>query len=116
MRILHSSAWHLGISNGANSQGPDHEPFMAWILGWWEELQVDVQVVSVDSFGSLQSRASALRRYYRYLGAVGAAGWPDVVAVGGNPDSDLRLDAPGKVLMEPVGEDRSSARARVGTR
>jgi exonuclease SbcD len=98
MRILHSSDWHLGISNGAASRGPDHDRFLAWLLGQLSGLEVDALIIAGDVFDSMQPSSSALSRYYRFLGAVGATGVRQVVVVGGNHDSASRLDAPAEVL------------------
>ena len=98
MRVLHSSDWHLGISNGAVSRAPDHDLFLDWLLEQLQTQEVDALVVAGDVFDSFQPSADALSRYYGFLCRVGATGVRQVVIVGGNHDSAARLDAPAEVL------------------
>lgn len=99
MRILHTSDWHLGVTNGPVSRGPDHDLFLDWLTRTLEDHTVDALVVAGDVFDSMQPSAEALTRYYRFLAGVGRTGVRQVVIVGGNHDSASRLDAPAEVLQ-----------------
>ncbi|MCO4762506.1 MAG: exonuclease subunit SbcD [Myxococcales bacterium] len=98
MRILHTSDWHLGISHGQTSRGPDQDRFLAWLTAQIDAQQIDTLIVAGDIFDSFQPPASALKRYFRFLGQLQATGVVQVVIVGGNHDSASRLDAPSEVL------------------
>lgn len=98
MRILHTSDWHLGLSLGALSLGPDHDLFLHWLRGALRERAVDALIVAGDVFDTMQPSADALARYYRFLAQVAETGVQQVVIVGGNHDSASRLDAPAEVL------------------
>lgn len=98
MRILHSSDWHLGISQGAASRAPDHDLFLDWLRAQIVEHSVDALIVAGDIFDSLQPPAEAQRRLYQFLASLTETGLPQVVLVGGNHDSAARLDAPEAVL------------------
>jgi exonuclease SbcD len=98
MRILHTSDWHLGLSLGALSLGPDHDLFLAWLRGALREHAVDALIVAGDVFDTMQPSAEAQGRYFRFLAQVAESGVQQVVIVGGNHDSPSRLDAPAEVL------------------
>lgn len=98
MRILHTSDWHLGISHGATSRGPDHDYFLGWLEVQLAERAIDALIVAGDVFDSMQPSADALRRYYRFLARLADTGVVQVVVVGGNHDSASSLDAPADVL------------------
>lgn len=98
MRILHSSDWHLGLSQGTTSMGPDHDLFFDWLLRTLAEREIDALVVAGDIFDTMQPTVDALSRYFKLLATIGESGVKQVIIVGGNHDSASRLDAPAEVL------------------
>lgn len=98
MRILHTSDWHLGATLGELSFDQDHGLFLDWLLRTIEAEQVDVLLVSGDIFHNAQPSAEAQRRYFRFLAALRDTRLLRTIIVGGNHDSQARLDAPREVL------------------
>lgn len=99
MRILHTSDWHLGISAGPASRGPDHDLVLDWLVRTLDEEQIDTLVIAGDVFDAMQPSTEALQRYYAFLARVSTTGVAQVVVVGGNHDSASRLEAPSAVLQ-----------------
>lgn len=98
MKILHTADWHLGVSAGPVSRGPEHDRFLAWLADELESREIDVLVVAGDVFDTHSPSAEASQRYYRFLAQAATKGVAQVIVVGGNHDSASRLDAPAEVL------------------
>jgi exonuclease SbcD len=98
MRILHTSDWHLGLSQGPCSMGPDHDLFFDWLQRTLAEREIDALVVAGDVFDTMQPTVDALSRYFKLLAKIGESGVKQVIIIGGNHDSASRLDAPAEVL------------------
>src|SRR5690606_35223811 len=97
------SDWHLGHSLHEHDRGPEHDAFLAWLLGALDDLDVDALIVAGDVFETANPPAAAQRRWYAFL-AEARRRLPalDVVVVGGNHDSAARLDAP-RDLLDSLG-------------
>jgi exonuclease SbcD len=98
MRILHTADWHLGVSSGHVSRGPDHDLFLDWLLDELASREVDALIVAGDIYDAYQPSAEVSERLFRFLARVAGTGVRQVVLVGGNHDSASRLDAPAPVL------------------
>jgi DNA repair protein SbcD/Mre11 len=98
MRIIHTSDWHLGISSGAVSRGPDHTLVLDWLIERLGQGDVDALIVAGDIFDSMQPSAEAQAQYYSFLQRARGTGVTQIIVVGGNHDSASRLEAPADVL------------------
>lgn len=98
MRVLHTSDWHLGLSTGPVSRADDHALFLDWLSSTIAEREVDALVVAGDVFDNVQPSAESLQLYYRFLAKLGDSGVGTVIIIGGNHDSQARLDAPRELL------------------
>lgn len=115
IRILHTSDWHLGAALGPVSRAPDHDLFLQWLGQTLIEQRVDVLLVAGDLFDQASPNAESQRQYYRFLHHIAGEWRGQVVLVGGNHDSEARLNAPADLLAafqirvvggmaEPAGE------------
>lgn len=98
MRVLHTSDWHLGLSTGPVSRAPEHAAFLRWLVDTVRARRFDAVVVAGDVFDTVAPSAESQRLYYRWLAALTETGVGTVVIVGGNHDSQARLDAPRELL------------------
>ncbi|RTZ61648.1 MAG: exonuclease sbcCD subunit D [Gammaproteobacteria bacterium] len=99
LRILHTADWHLGHSLHGISREYEHRKFLAWLLDTLQQQKADVLIVAGDIFDTANPPAYAQRLYYDFLSSLNQA-LPllDVVIIGGNHDSAMRLDAPRDLL------------------
>jgi len=98
MRVLHTSDWHLGLSTGPVSRAAEHAEFLRWLTETIRDLRVDALVVAGDVFDTVSPSAESLRLYYGWLAGLAETGVGTVVIVGGNHDSQARLEAPRELL------------------
>lgn len=95
MKLLHTSDWHLGHYLHGHDRRREHAAFLKWLRETCVAQAVDALIVAGDIFDAANPPASAQAMYYQFLADLRAA-CPrlDIVIVGGNHDSALRLDAP----------------------
>ncbi len=101
MRVLHTSDWHLGHTLHGVSREYEHREFLTWLSDVLETESVDTLLIAGDIFDSGNPPAHALHQWYSFL-AQTRLRFPELhmVAVGGNHDSPLRLDAANPLLTE----------------
>lgn len=101
MRILHTSDWHLGHTLHGLGREEEHRRFLSWLLKVLAERVPDALLITGDVFDSACPPVRAERAFYDFL-AQARRLLPDldVVVIGGNHDSAIRLEAPGAVLSE----------------
>jgi len=99
MRLVHTSDWHLGQRLHERPRDFEHRRFLDWLLELLVAQAADALVVAGDVFDSANPPAEAQRAYFEFLAACRRR-LPelDVVVLGGNHDSPLRLDAPAELL------------------
>ena len=99
LRIIHTADWHLGHNLHGISREYEHGLFLAWLLDTLQKEKADVLVVAGDIFDTANPPAYAQRLYYDFLSRLYRV-LPslDVVIIGGNHDSAMRLDAPRDLL------------------
>lgn len=99
MRLVHTSDWHLGQRLHERPRDFEHRRFLDWLLELLVAQAADALIVAGDIFDSANPPAEAQRAYYEFLAACRRR-LPelDVVVLGGNHDSPLRLDAPAELL------------------
>lgn len=99
MRLVHTSDWHLGQRLHERPRDFEHRRFLDWLLELLVAQAADALIVAGDVFDSANPPAEAQRAYYEFLAACRRR-LPelDVVVLGGNHDSPLRLDAPAELL------------------
>lgn len=97
-RILHTSDWHLGAMLGDLARDDEHALFLQWLLQTIESESVDVLLVAGDIFHQAQPSAEAQKRYYGFLAELKNTRLLRTVFIGGNHDSQSRLDAPRDLL------------------
>jgi len=98
MRILHTSDWHLGALLEEVSREPDHRQFLDWLAETIRTEAIELLLVAGDIFDSAAPSAEAQSLYYGFLNRLRGTGLRQVVLVGGNHDSQARLDAPRELL------------------
>jgi len=95
LRLLHTSDWHLGHYLHGHERAFEHDLFLAWLIEICRDRAIDALIVAGDIFDSANPPASAQAMYYGFLAKLRAqCPQIDVVIVGGNHDSAMRLDAP----------------------
>lgn len=99
MKFLHTSDWHLGVTMHGAPCEEEQRRFLDWLIETIEEEEVDVLLVAGDIFHRDQPPARALKLYYRFLARCAQTALSQVVVVGGNHDSQTRLDAPAEALQ-----------------
>jgi exonuclease SbcD len=92
MKILHTSDWHVGRTIRGRSRIEEHEAVLAEIAHIAGEHSVDIVIVAGDLFDVAAPAPEAERVVYRALLDL-ARTKAAVVVVGGNHDSDRRLQA-----------------------
>lgn len=99
LRLVHTSDWHLGHRLHERSREDEHRAFLGWLEGLLERESADALLIAGDIFDTANPPAAALSAWYEFLARIRSR-FPmlDVIAIGGNHDSPLRLDAPGPVL------------------
>lgn len=99
MRILHTSDWHLGVSQEQSPREEEHRLFLDWLIEQLIEQEIDVLIHAGDAFHYVQPSARALKMYYEFLARCATqTKLRQIVVTGGNHDSPSRLDAPAAIL------------------
>lgn len=100
MKLLHTSDWHLGHYLHGHDRDHEHAAFLAWLRQTCREQAIDALIVAGDIFDAANPPARAQAMYYEFLSEL-HRDCPnlDMVIVGGNHDSALRLDAPLPLLQ-----------------
>lgn len=99
MRILHTSDWHLGVSQEQSPREEEHKRFLDWLIVQLIEQEIDVLIHAGDAFHYVQPSARALKMYYEFLARCATqTKLRQIVVTGGNHDSPSRLDAPAAIL------------------
>lgn len=99
IKLLHTSDWHLGHYLHGHDRYLEHQAFLDWLVQACSTHAVDALVVAGDIFDAANPPAKAQAMYYRCLAQLHQA-CPnmDILVVGGNHDSAMRLDAPTPLL------------------
>ncbi len=63
MRILHTSDWHLGVSQDQSPREKEHELFLDWLIQELIEREIDVLVHGGDTFHYAQPSSRCLKMY-----------------------------------------------------
>ena len=93
-RLLHTADWHLGHQLHGFDRSREQGRVLEWILETLDREQIDALLVAGDVFDSANPPTEALAQWYRFLGDA----WKrfdhlQIVVIGGNHDSQGRLDA-----------------------
>lgn len=94
LRLLHTSDWHLGHTLHGRDRRYEHQRFLSWLLDALVDARADALLIAGDVFETANPPASAIADLNEFLAALRRR-LPklDVVCIGGNHDSALRLDA-----------------------
>lgn len=99
MKILHTSDWHLGVSLKDHPRAYEHGRFLPWLTDTVVALDIDVVLVTGDVFDGPNPAGSSLKLWFGWLAdLLQRAPGVQVIVIGGNHDSAVRLDAPGDLL------------------
>lgn len=100
MKILHTADWHLG----KRLERFDRSEEQAWVLEEICEIaereQVDVILVAGDLYDAFNPPISATDDFYRTLKRLSNNGQRLVLAIAGNHDAPLRIEAPDPLARE----------------
>jgi len=103
VKILHTSDWHLGHELAGHSREAEHDAFLAWLLDVTEEHSCDVLLVTGDLYDMANPPVSAQQRLYTFIAnARNRLPHLQIIMIGGNHDSALRIDLPGALVDERV--------------
>jgi exonuclease SbcD len=95
LRILHTSDWHLGALFHEQARDADEQRALDALVVLARDEAVDAVLIAGDVFDGVNPPAAAQERWYRTLHRLRhEAGVGCVLAIGGNHDHGLRLDAP----------------------
>jgi DNA repair protein SbcD/Mre11 len=120
VRILHTSDWHLGHTLHGLSREEEHARFIAWLLDLVRDEVPDALIIAGDVFDTACPPARSERAFFDFLAeARRRAPGIDIVIVGGNHDSALRLESTARVLkalnVHVVGSLQRSAKGPLNT-
>jgi len=103
VKILHTSDWHLGHELSGHSREAEHDAFLDWLLDELEEQACDVLLVTGDLYDMANPPVSAQQRLYAFIAnARNRLRHLQIIMIGGNHDSALRIDLPGALVDERV--------------
>lgn len=95
LRCLHTSDWHLGAMFHEQPRDADEQRALDALVDLARDELVDAVLIAGDVFDGVNPPAAAQERWYRTLHRLRhEAGVGCVLAIGGNHDHGLRLDAP----------------------
>ena len=92
MKIIHTSDWHLGKELHQTTLDEDHRLFIAWLITYITDNQIDVVLISGDIFDHANPSNEARKMYFGFLTQM-AAQKVQVVITGGNHDSITMLES-----------------------
>ncbi len=99
IKILHTADWHLGHRLHGVSRVFEHQKFLCWLVKQLQETRADALLICGDVFDSANPPAQAQSMFYDFLlQAKQCCPQLDIVIIGGNHDSALRLEAPAQLL------------------
>jgi exonuclease SbcD len=101
MRLLHTGDWHVGRSIRGRSRGEEFADALAEVVGVATQEAVDAVLVAGDLYDHRSPAPEADALVFEALVRLFEAGIP-VVAIPGNHDSALRLEALSR-LLSPIG-------------
>ncbi|MBL0083123.1 MAG: exonuclease subunit SbcD [Saprospiraceae bacterium] len=92
MKIIHTADWHLGKELHQTTLDEDHRLFIAWLITYIADNQIDVVLISGDIFDHANPSNEARKMYFGFLTQM-AAQKVQVVITGGNHDSITMLES-----------------------
>ena len=98
MKILHTSDWHLGMTDGEKSLYDDQMYFIQDICRIAEENKVDAVIIAGDIFDRAIPSADAVKLYDTAMTKLYVEYGKDVIAIAGNHDSADRVESCSKLL------------------
>ena len=98
MKILHTSDWHLGMTDGEKSLYDDQMYFIQDICRIAEENKVDAVIIAGDIFDRAIPSADAVKLYDTAMTKLCVEYGKDVIAIAGNHDSADRVESCSKLL------------------
>lgn len=103
VRLLHTSDWHLGHELFGHTREAEHDAFLAWLSDTLEQTQADALLVTGDIYDVANPSVPAQQRLYRFIAAIRQR-LPrlQIIIIGGNHDSALRIDLPGALVDADV--------------
>lgn len=103
VRLLHTSDWHLGHELFGHTREVEHEAFLTWLSDTLEQTQADALLVTGDIYDVANPSVPAQQRLYRFIAQLRQR-LPrlQIVIIGGNHDSALRIDLPGALVDADV--------------
>jgi exonuclease SbcD len=121
MKIVHTADWHLGIRLMNQDRLDEQAAFVAWFLGFLNDIHAEVLLISGDVFDTGTPSNAALKLYFSFLAS--AASIPSMrhmIITGGNHDAPSLLQASDELLenlnISVVGSHRSAAQDTVFVR
>ena len=93
MKFLHTSDWHLGISEGVRSLIEDQIYFVDQICGIVEEENVDAVIIAGDIYDRAVVNPEAIKLYDRAMTRLCLELGKQVIVIAGNHDSAERLSS-----------------------
>ena len=93
MKILHTSDWHLGASDGERSLNEDQRFFIDKICDIVSEKSIDAVIISGDVYDRSVSSAEAIKLYDHAMTRLCGDLKVKVIVVAGNHDSAERLSS-----------------------
>jgi exonuclease SbcD len=101
LRILHTSDWHLGHQLHQTQRQYEFEQLIDWMLRVTAEQDLDAFLIAGDIFDTANPPNWADRLWHRFLASLRKAHPKlDIVVIGGNHDSPLRLEVTRPILRE----------------
>lgn len=91
MKILHTSDWHLGASDGDRSLLEDQKCFIDEICGVIETEQIDAVIIAGDVYDRSVASAEAIKLYDYAVNRICLELGKDAIVVAGNHDGAERL-------------------------
>jgi exonuclease SbcD len=103
VRLLHTSDWHLGHELFGHTREVEHDAFLAWLSDTLEQQQADALLVTGDIYDVANPSVPAQQRLYRFIAQLRQR-LPrlQIIIIGGNHDSALRIDLPGALVDADV--------------
>lgn len=98
MKLLHTSDWHLGATEGEFSLAEDQKDFIDSVCRIAEEKQVDAVLIAGDVYDRSVSSAGAIRLYDYAMTKLCREQNIRVMTIAGNHDSAERLSSCGDLL------------------
>lgn len=97
MKIIHTADWHLGKELHQTNLDEDHRLFIAWLITYIADNQIDVVLISGDVFDHANPSNEARKMYFGFLSQM-ATQKVQVVITGGNHDSITMLESSRDIL------------------